>query len=76
MKIITQYRNPPIPVRDFDWCAYFEGPEDWVVGSGRTELAAVADLYSLFVDQEDAPGHSIETFLAFRDAFDKALDSK
>lgn len=54
-RIITQYEFPPIPLRQFDWCAYRDGYEppdcDGVggghVGWGRTEEAAIADLLML-----------------------------
>lgn len=44
-KIITDYVYPPIPIREFDWCAYYddigpEGPRGW----GATEQEAVRDL--------------------------------
>ena len=42
MKITTYYDPTPIPLRCFDWRAYYdpEGP----IGYGRTELEALADL--------------------------------
>lgn len=45
MKIITEHVLPPIPLRDYDWCATLDGwePGD-VVGSGRTEREAIDDL--------------------------------
>lgn len=46
--ITTSYIHPPIPLRQFDWCAYRD-PEG-LCGYGRTELDAVADL----LEQEDA----------------------
>lgn len=51
-RIITEHVYPPIPLRQFDWCAYPEGYEptdsDGVggggpVGWGRTEAEAIAD---------------------------------
>lgn len=49
-KIITHFEYPPIPVRNFDWCAVTEdydgapdaGPQ--CIGHGRTEEEAIADL--------------------------------
>ena len=43
-KIITNYICPPIPPRQFDWIAYWDGEEEGHVGIGRTEAEAVADL--------------------------------
>lgn len=43
--IITDHVYPPIPMRNYDWCACYEndeefGPQGW----GRTEEDAIADL--------------------------------
>lgn len=43
-KIITSYVHPPIPSRNFDWCAYYDGMEEGACGYGKTEDEAVADL--------------------------------
>lgn len=55
MKISTSYEFPPIPIRDFDWCAVdadtYDG-EGCLIGWGRTEAAAIADLFEQI---EDAP---------------------
>lgn len=42
----TEYVHPPIPIRQFDWLAWYDGEEDEHMASGRgpTEAAAVADL--------------------------------
>ena len=52
MKITTEHVYPPIPIRDFDWCAY-EGDYDLgaIVGWGPTEEAAIADLKELLEDR-------------------------
>ena len=46
MKIRTEHVYPPIPIRQFDWCAYdedtYDGPGS-VLGHGATEEEAVAD---------------------------------
>lgn len=39
MNIITEYVNPPIPVRHFDWSAHLEGYEP-----GATREEAISDL--------------------------------
>lgn len=45
-RIITTHVYPPIPVRQFDWQAHYEGEEDEQMdtGEGPTELAAIVDL--------------------------------
>lgn len=44
-KIVTSYNiNPPIPTRQFDWCAYYDGEEEaGGYGYGATEAEAIAD---------------------------------
>lgn len=51
MKIVTRYDPPPIPWRSFDWSAVdddtYDGAPDSrsaVIGWGRTEEEAIADL--------------------------------
>lgn len=46
MNIRTYYAPPPIPYRQFDWQAvdYDTLDEDSIVGFGRTEAEAIADL--------------------------------
>lgn len=44
-KIIVEFGNPPIPSRNFDYNAVFDGYEPGdLVGYGATEEAAKADL--------------------------------
>jgi hypothetical protein len=45
-KIRTNYVYPPIPIRQFDWVAWYDGEEDeqMATGHGVTEREAVADL--------------------------------
>ena len=51
-KIITTYIHPPIPIRQFDWCAYRDGEEErGGYGWGPTELEALVDLLELEADQ-------------------------
>ena len=54
-QIKTCFDYPPIPVRDFDWSAYFDNtyePPDVdgvggdIVGVGKTEVDAIEDLLS------------------------------
>lgn len=43
-KIVTSYVYPPIPVREMDWCAFYDGEEEaGFYGWGRTEADAVTD---------------------------------
>ena len=43
--ILTNFVNPPIPVRNFDWQATQDGYDEGdPVGYGSTESEAVADL--------------------------------
>ncbi len=48
-KIETSYWAKPVPPRNFDWCAWFDGDEpnddgSMLCGYGATEEAAIADL--------------------------------
>lgn len=48
-KIVTQHVYPPIPIRQFDWVAWWDGdePDDdgqMRHGSGATEQEAIDDL--------------------------------
>jgi hypothetical protein len=44
-KIVTEFINPPIPVRIFDWHAWEDGEEEsGPIGYGSTEQAAIDDL--------------------------------
>ena len=41
-KIITSHVYPPIPIRNFDWCAYVDGDEESErYGYGETEQEAI-----------------------------------
>jgi hypothetical protein len=51
MVIVTANIFPPIPVRTYDWVAYYEGFEEGPQGYGKTEAEAIADLE----DNYDAP---------------------
>lgn len=52
-KIITVNTFPPIPIRQFDWMAHFEGDEELGPrGFGETEEKAVKDLTDNFPDDE------------------------
>lgn len=53
MNIRTTLVYPPIPIRDFDWCAVdddtYDGP-GCPIGYGVTKKAAVADLMDQMVE--------------------------
>jgi hypothetical protein len=52
-RIIVERVNPPIPVRDFDWCATFAGYEPGEPqGYGATRQAAIDDLMNKAEEQE------------------------
>jgi hypothetical protein len=45
---------PPIPDRQFDWCATRKGYDEGdPMGYGRTPIAALAELISLEMERED-----------------------
>lgn len=51
--IVTRYWAKPIPVREFDWAAWYDDTEpnddgQMDVGFGRTRQEAIADLVSNF----------------------------
>lgn len=55
-RIITHHEFPPIPLRQFDWCAYRDGDEEsGRYGWGPTEQAAIDDLLQLEADDSDEP---------------------
>ncbi len=50
-KIITKFVYPPIPQRQFDWAAVFDGYEPGAhVGYGHTEQDAIDDLKQQWED--------------------------
>jgi hypothetical protein len=58
-KIITTHICPPIPYRDHDWCAYYDGQEETGdYGYGATEQAAIADLKVNYDDPDPEPDES------------------
>lgn len=50
-KIVTDFSYPPIPLRQFDWIAWFDGQEDGAQGTGPTEQEAIDDLKSQVEDR-------------------------
>lgn len=52
-KIVTTHIFPPIPDRQFDWCAHFDGEEErGNYGYGRTEAAAIRDFIENCIEDE------------------------
>ncbi|WP_164749177.1 hypothetical protein [Mesorhizobium sp. M1A.F.Ca.IN.020.04.1.1] len=53
-KVITSHIFPPIPVRCFDWCAWFDdlGADCSPYGYGRTEEEAIEDLLENFGEED------------------------
>ncbi len=42
--ICTSHVYPPIPIRLFDWSAWFDGQEEGPTGEGATEEEAILNL--------------------------------
>jgi hypothetical protein len=58
-KIVTNYWAKPIPDRQFDWSAHYDGDEpndagQMMVGFGKTKEEALIDLARLFVERAEA----------------------
>ena len=52
-KIKTSHTYPPIPIRSFDWTAWFDGDEEMGrYGYGATEQEAIADLLESWGEDE------------------------
>lgn len=56
-KVITSHVFPPIPDRQFDYCACYDGDDEaGPRGWGRTEQEAIKDLLETFpIDQPEVP---------------------
>jgi hypothetical protein len=54
MRIKTFHEYPPIPDRQFDWCAYDDDTYEPgnPIGWGSTEQAAIADLMEQLEDKQ------------------------
>lgn len=51
-KIVTSHVRPPIPIRQFDWCAFYDGEEEeGNYGYGATEQEAIRDLIASYPSQ-------------------------
>ena len=58
-KIVTNYWAKPIPDRQFDWSAHYDGDEpnddgQMMVGYGNTKEEAIIDLARLFAERAEA----------------------
>lgn len=54
-KIVTSPTHSPLPLRDHDWCAHYEGEEEaGGYGYGATPEEAVADFIEDHQDDHDA----------------------
>lgn len=51
--IHTNFIYPPIPQRDFDWAAWFDGEEEEYNSFGRTKWEAVANLIQHYKELEE-----------------------
>jgi len=55
-KIVTHNSYPPIPTRQFDWCAFYDGEEEagnYGYGYGATEAEAIADFIENCAEDHD-----------------------
>lgn len=52
--IVTECIYPPIPIRKFDWVAYFDGQEEGLSGYGETKQAAIDNLLNQYEGEENA----------------------
>jgi len=53
-KIVTHHDYPPIPIRDLDWSAHYEGEEEaGLYGHGATEEEAIADFIENWAEFHD-----------------------
>lgn len=63
-KIITENIYPPIPIRDFDWQAHFDGDEpndngQMLSGFGATEQEAIEQLIALADVRQSGPTEGV-----------------
>jgi hypothetical protein len=73
-KVVTSNIFPPIPLRQFDWCAYFGGEEEGLTGYGATEADAIDDLTQLWEEAQPEPEDEREPFDHQTAAWDRARD--
>ena len=51
ISIRTNHVYPPIPIRGYDWEAWFDGREEYLTGRGPTEIEAIADLRAQHIER-------------------------
>lgn len=52
--IKTDHIRPPIPSRNFDWTAWYDGDDEHgPIGFGATEAEAIADLHAWTDDERE-----------------------
>jgi hypothetical protein len=52
--LVTSNIHPPIPLRDYDWCAFRQGYEPGdTIGYGETEEAAINDFYEKAIGEKE-----------------------
>ncbi len=64
--IVTQCVNPPLPTRQWDWVAYFNGDEEanGPTGRGPTEAEALRDLCEQLATSRDGLAAATERLLS------------
>lgn len=69
LSIITAYVHPPIPPREFDWCAHRDGSEEsGPYGWGLTREEAVMELIRQEDETREEEMEAIQDFITkFRD---------
>lgn len=61
-KVVAHNIFPPIPLRKFDWCAYFDGEEEGLIGYGAIEADAIDDLIQQWEESQPEPEAESEPF--------------
>jgi hypothetical protein len=52
--LVTSHIHPPIPLRDYDWCAFRQGYEPGdLIGYGETEEEAINDFYEQAIGEKE-----------------------
>jgi hypothetical protein len=74
-KIVTSHVYPPIPARNWDWCAHYDGEEEaGNYGWGRTEAEAIQDFRDYCADAHDARLAKAEAMQRWGDMHDMRAD--
>jgi hypothetical protein len=73
-KIVTSHVYPPIPARNWDWCAHYDGEEEaGNYGWGRTKAEAIQDFRDYCADAHDARLAKAEAMQRWGDMHDKTI---